>query len=167
MSKNKRSKIAEFLGFGSNDDYDEEEDYFEEDDEEEQDERDSRRQRNSYEREDRVRRTRKAKVVPIQTYSNVIIFSPKKYNDVQDYVPHLIQRKHVIIKFEKKNLTLATAQRILDFMSGAAHACGAETTEIQKDVIYMFAYGQTIVEEDSTQKKKTESEGFTIGDDDD
>ncbi len=163
MAKGRKGRFADFLGFGSNDDYDEEEGYFGEDEEdEEQEEQPSRRERDPYDRDARARRTRRAKVVPIQTSSNIMIFSPKTYNDAQGYVKQLIQHKHIIVKFDK--VKTRTAQRILDFMSGATYACDAHVTEIAKNSIYMFAFGQTIVENEDIHESKTEAEGFTIED---
>ncbi len=161
MAQEKRNKILEFFGFGNNDEYDEE--YF---DEEEEVETSSRRYRDEDAYEDeKPRRSRKPKVVPVHDRRNdgkssVVIYSPKSYNDAQPLVMQLIQRNQVIIKLDK--VEKRVAQRILDFMSGAAYAGDAQVTEVSKGSIYLFASNQTYIDKSDDIKADSGDDGFTL-----
>ena len=104
MARDKKNKVLDFFGFGSNDEYDEDEEYFEEEEYEAPVRGRKREEEEEYE-EEKPRRSRKTKIVPVQerhgAKSSVIIYSPKTYNDAQPLVMQLIQHKHVIIKLSK------------------------------------------------------------------
>ncbi len=157
MAQEKKNKFLEFFGFGNNDEFEDEEEYFY-DDEEETAGRD-------YE-EDKPRRNRKPRVVPMQDKRNfkqsVVIYSPKSYNDAQPLVMQLIQNKHVIIKLDK--VERHVAQRILDFMSGAAYASDAQVTEVSKGNIYLFASNQTYIDKSDDVVSEQGDSGFTLDD---
>ena len=157
MAQDKKNKFLEFFGFGNNDEFEDEEEYFY-DDEEETTGRD-------YE-EDKARRNRKPRVVPMQDKRNfkqsVVIYSPKSYNDAQPLVMQLIQNKHVIIKLDK--VERHVAQRILDFMSGAAYASDAQVTEVSKGSIYLFASNQTYIDKSEDVVSEQGDSGFTLDD---
>ena len=114
----------------------------------------------------RPRRAKKTKVVPVQSgrgaKSSVVIYSPKSYNDAQPLVMQLIQHKHVIVKLDKVDKRVA--QRILDFMSGAAYASDAQVTEVSKDSIYLFASNQTYIDQSDDMESDNGEVGYTIGD---
>ena len=156
MAQDKKNKFLEFFGFGNNDEFEDEEEYFY-DDEETND--------NDYE-EDKPRRNRKPRVVPMQDKRNfkqsVVIYSPKSYNDAQPLVMQLIQNKHVIIKLDK--VERHVAQRILDFMSGAAYASDAQVTEVSKGSIYLFASNQTYIDKSEDVVSEQGDSGFTLDD---
>lgn len=155
MAQEKKNKFLEFFGFGNNE-FEDEEEYFY-DDEETND--------NEYE-EDKPRRNRKPRVVPMQDKRNfkqsVVIYSPKSYNDAQPLVMQLIQNKHVIIKLDK--VERHVAQRILDFMSGAAYASDAQVTEVSKGSIYLFASNQTYIDKSDDVVSEQGDSGFTLDD---
>lgn len=157
MAQEKKNKFLEFFGFGNNDEFEDDEEYFY-DDEEETNTRD-------YE-EDKPRRNRKPRVVPMQDKRNfkqsVVIYSPKSYNDAQPLVMQLIQNKHVIIKLDK--VERHVAQRILDFMSGAAYASDAQVTEVSKGSIYLFASNQTYIDKSDDVVSEQGDSGFTLDD---
>ncbi len=164
MASDKKNKFLEFFGFGGADEYEDEEEYFEE-------EYDapvrSRREDVQYE-EERPRKARKPKVVPMQdrnggVKSSVVIYSPKTYNDAQPLVMQLIQHKHVIIKLDK--VERRVGQRILDFMSGAAYASDAQVTEVSKGSIYLFASNQTYIDKSDDVATESGDDGFMIEED--
>lgn len=166
MSHEKKGKFWEIFNFGASDEYDEEDDFFEEDEEEMDVPVRGRRDEINYD-DERPRRARKPKVVPLQDKhgnhrSSVVIYSPKTYNDAQPLVMQLIQNKHVIIKLDK--VDRKTAQRILDFMSGAAYASDAQVTEVSKGSIYLFASNQTYIDKSDDIASETGDEGFTLDD---
>ena len=159
MAKERKNKILDFFGFGG-DEYEDNEEYFDDDEEYEA----PVRSRDDYEP---PRRTRKTKVVSVQDRRNakasVIIYSPKTYNDAQPLVMQLIQHKHVIIKLDK--VERKVAQRILDFMSGAAYASDAQVTEVSKGSIYLFASNQTYIDSSEGDVQGSGDEGYTLEDD--
>ena len=163
MSNEKRSKFWELIGFGGNDDYEEENDYFDDED----DEVPVRSRRESAYEEDKPRKSRKPRVIQMQNKaaSSVVIYSPKTYNDAQPLVMQLIQNKQVIIKLDK--VERRVAQRILDFMSGAAYASDAQVTEVSKGSIYLFASNQTYIDksEDIVNESELSDAGFTLDED--
>lgn len=161
MALDKKNKFLEFFGFGNNDEYEDEEEYFYDDEE-----MDEPQARGSYDDEKPRRTMRKPKVVPMQDKRNikqsVVIYSPKSYNDAQPLVMQLIQHKHVIIKLDK--VERRVAQRILDFMSGAAYASDAQVTEVSKGSIYLFASNQTYIDKSDDVVAEQGDDGFTLED---
>ncbi len=165
MSNEKRNKFWDLFSFGGNDDYEDESDYF--DDEEDEAPVRSRRENVSYD-EDKHRKSRKPRVIQVNNSkapSSVVIYSPKTYNDAQPLVMQLIQNKQVIIKLDK--VERRVAQRILDFMSGAAYASDAQVTEVSKGSIYLFASNQTYIDksEDIVNESELSEAGFTLDED--
>ncbi len=156
MAQEKKNKILEFFGFGNVDEFEEDDDYFYDDEEE---------TTRDYE-EDKPRKARKPRVVQVQDKRNfkqsVVIYSPKSYNDAQPLVMQLIQNKHVIIKLDK--VERHVAQRILDFMSGAAYASDAQVTEVSKGSIYLFASNQTYIDKSDDVVSEQGDDGFTLDD---
>lgn len=65
--------------------------------------------------------------------SNVVISSPSSFNDVQALIDNLKRREPVIFNLE--GISKESAQRILDFMSGAAYALGGSMKRIKE---YLF-----------------------------
>ncbi len=164
MAREKKNKFLEFFGFGGADEYEDEEEYFEGEDYEAP----VRARRDDVFEEERSRRARKPKVVPVQdrngsVKSSVVIYSPKTYNDAQPLVMQLIQHKHVIIKLDK--VERRVGQRILDFMSGAAYASDAQVTEVSKGSIYLFASNQTYIDKSDDVATEANDDGFMLDDD--
>ena len=90
MSREKKNKFLEFFGFGGADEYEDEEEYFEGEDYDAP----VRSRRDDVFEEEKSRRARKPKVVPVQdrngsVKSSVVIYSPKTYNDAQPLVMQL------------------------------------------------------------------------------
>ena len=165
MSQEKKGKFWELFGFGGSDEYEDEEDFFEEDEDNDVPVR-GRREDVGYD-DERPRRARKTKVVPLQDKhgnhrSSVVIYSPKTYNEAQPLVMQLIQNKHVIIKLDKVDKKIA--QRILDFMSGAAYASDAQVTEVSRGSIYLFASNQTYIDKSDDISSDSGDDGFMLDD---
>lgn len=105
---------------------------------------------------------RRARLAAIQggASKTMIIHSPASYNDSQNLVIQLKQQKQVIIKLDA--LEKETAQRILDFMSGAAFAIEAQVTKISKG-IYLFTSMDTLIqtaEAPAGEAREEAREGF-------
>jgi len=112
---------------------------------------------------------RKSKLIPIQGKNSgdgrrsVIIYAPVSYNESQKLVVQLKLNKQLIVKLEALDIDIA--QRILDFMSGAAYALEAQVTKISKG-IYLFASNDTEIEKkDSAEHEKVTADGFYTLDD--
>ena len=70
-------------------------------------------------RNDRMQNTSGANL-PISGGMKMIVYHPVSYEDTQSIIDNLKNRKPVIVNMEE--LELDTAQRILDFLSGAVYA---------------------------------------------
>ena len=73
----------------------------------------------------------------------MVIHAPASYPESQSLVLQLKQNKQIIIKLDTVEKT--EAQRILDFMSGAAFALECQVIKISKG-IYLFASNDTRIE---------------------
>ena len=65
-----------------------------------------------------------------QGNGNVTIYSPKSYADVQDMIDNLKRNESIIVNLE--GIESASAQRILDFLSGAAYALGGSMRRVKE-----------------------------------
>lgn len=181
MAGGKTKKFLDILGIGTDDDYEEDEMDFQEDYEEapvtvRRGHRDrvidSRRAEEEFEDEEPNifgKSKRKGKVIPMQARASadprrsVLIYAPVSYNESQKLVVQLKMNKQIIVKLE--SLEVDTAQRILDFMSGAAYALDAQVTKISKG-IYLFASNDTEIEKkDTSDYDKPGMDGFYTLDD--
>lgn len=61
---------------------------------------------------------------------NVTIYSPKTYADVQDMIDNLRRNESIIVNLE--GIESSSAQRILDFLSGAAYALGGSMRRVKE-----------------------------------
>ncbi len=61
---------------------------------------------------------------------NVTIYSPKSYADVQDMIDNLKRNESIIVNLE--GIESASAQRILDFLSGASYALGGSMRRVKE-----------------------------------
>ena len=71
-------------------------------------------------------------IPPMPDYAangNVNLFSPKSYADVKAMIDMLRRKESVIVNLEK--IDAASAQRILDFLSGAAYAIGGSMRRVE------------------------------------
>lgn len=132
MSSNAFEKVKTFLGFG--DEYDED---FENEDFEDVEE--SQEERKEEKIEPVISNGGKAsknnnKVVNIHTSASakVTITKPTVYDEAQDICDAVKNRRIVLINTTA--LEIRTAQRLLDFVSGACYALTGELQKIEKDV---------------------------------
>ena len=61
---------------------------------------------------------------------NVTITSPKSFMDVQDMIEKLRRNESIIVNLE--GIELESAQRILDFLSGASYAIGGSMRRVKE-----------------------------------
>lgn len=92
---------------------------------------------------------------------NVVITSPETYSDVQNLIDYLKMSRPLIIDFCKVNGE--SAQRILDFMSGAIYALSGSMQRISQTIFLLTPAGVSITipveqlkkcAEEQQQKKK-------------
>lgn len=74
--------------------------------------------------------------------SNVVISSPDSFKDVQALIDNLKRREPVIFNLE--GISKESAQRILDFMSGAAYALGGSMKRIKEFLFLVTPEGVSI-----------------------
>lgn len=74
--------------------------------------------------------------------SNVIIYSPKEYKDVQHIIDYLKRREAVIA--DLNNIADESAQRILDMLSGAVYGLSGSIQRIQGALFLLTPAGVSI-----------------------
>lgn len=79
-----------------------------------------------------------SKVVNIHSNSQfkVVIMQPESFDDARDVCDHLKNKKPVVVNLE--HLTKETAQRVVDFLSGAVYAVDGEIQKVSTG-IFMIA----------------------------
>jgi cell division inhibitor SepF len=85
--------------------------------------------------ESRKSRGKKAGLVDIRnipSYGKVVVYQPVSYDDTQNIVDNLKERKPVIINLETLDIELA--QRVLDFISGAVYALGGTIQKVARGI---------------------------------
>ena len=70
--------------------------------------------------------------LPISGGMKMIVYHPVSYEDTQSIIDNLKNRKPVIVNMEE--LELDTAQRILDFLSGAVYALNGTMCKISSGI---------------------------------
>ena len=81
-------------------------------------------------------KTSASKVVPmngVMKQSEVCMIIPKEYNDTKDIAEILLSGKTVVLNMEAMNFD--TAQRVIDFTSGACFTMGGNLQKISKKII--------------------------------
>ncbi|RYL92884.1 cell division protein SepF [Sporolactobacillus sp. Y61] len=72
----------------------------------------------------------------VHRQEKVVLVEPKSFDEVQDIVAHLKNRRTVICSLQTVNKS--EGQRILDFMSGTCYALNGQIRKIGKDT-FLFA----------------------------
>ncbi|MGQ9511611.1 cell division protein SepF [Thermodesulfitimonas sp.] len=116
MSKKLVDKVLGFIGF-------------EEEPEEEQ---------VATEAQDGLIRPKKRAVVSIHTQRQmrVVVAEPRSFDDTQEIVDHLRNRRPVVVNLERVETELA--RRVVDFVSGAAYALSGSVQKVGAG-IFLFA----------------------------
>jgi len=74
--------------------------------------------------------------------SNVVIYSPSTFADVQALIDYLKRREQVIVDFSGIDQT--AVYRIMDFMSGAIYALNGSIQQITRNIFLFAPAGVTI-----------------------
>lgn len=80
----------------------------------------------------------KQKVTP-RDYQNVLVYEPTNYNDVQTLIDYLKRKEPAIINLD--GVDPATAQRVLDFTSGAIYALNGSVLRISGNIFLLSPEG--------------------------
>ena len=89
------------------------------------------------------------KVTPIyiegdkQANNNMLVLSPKNFDDIQALIRSLRDGQSIIFKLE--GVDKEVAQRMLDFVSGAAFALGGSMKRIEKTMFLVTRAGMGIM----------------------
>ena len=75
--------------------------------------------------------------------SNMLVFTPNSYEDVQTIIDHLKNRESVILSL--KDIKPATGQRIIDFLSGAIYALSGSIFTIENGLFLLAPDGVNIM----------------------
>ena len=93
-------------------------------------------------RNDRMQSTSGANL-PISGGMKMIVYHPVSYEDTQSIIDNLKNRKPVIVNMEE--LELDTAQRILDFLSGAVYALNGTMCKISRGIFVVAPNNYDVV----------------------
>ena len=93
-------------------------------------------------RNDRTSNTSGANL-PISGGMKMIVYHPVSYEDTQSIIDNLKNRKPVIVNMEE--LELDTAQRILDFLSGAVYALNGTMCKISRGIFVVAPNNYDVV----------------------
>lgn len=82
-------------------------------------------------------KSRKGKVVNIHTasYIKVVVYQPLSFDDTQNIVDNVKNRKPVVVNLE--NLEIDLAQRVLDFLSGAVYALDGSIQKVSRGIFIL------------------------------
>ncbi|MCL2862229.1 MAG: cell division protein SepF [Firmicutes bacterium] len=75
-------------------------------------------------------------------YQNVVVYEPKNPDDVQNLIDYLKRREPAIVNLD--NLEMDRAQRILDFISGAAYALSGSVHRVASNIFLISPEGVEI-----------------------
>ena len=81
--------------------------------------------------------------LPISGGMKMIVYHPVSYEDTQSIIDNLKNRKPVIVNMEE--LELDTAQRILDFLSGAVYALDGKMCKISRGIFVVAPNNYDVV----------------------
>lgn len=81
--------------------------------------------------------------LPISGGMKMIVYHPVSYEDTQSIIDNLKNRKPVIVNME--DLELDTAQRILDFLSGAVYALNGTMCKISRGIFVVAPNNYDVV----------------------
>ena len=81
--------------------------------------------------------------LPISGGMKMIVYHPVSYEDTQSIIDNLKNRKPVIVNMEE--LELDTAQRILDFLSGAVYALNGTMCKISLGIFVVAPNNYDVV----------------------
>ena len=86
--------------------------------------------------------------------SNVMLFSPTSYADVQTLIDHLKRHEPAIVDFS--NVDSESGQRILDFLSGAIYALSGSMQRISGSIFLLTPSGVSKHPSDISKSMRTE-----------
>ena len=81
--------------------------------------------------------------MPNSTQQKMIVYYPVSYDDAQSIIDNLKARKPVIVNME--DLEVATAQRILDFLSGASYGLNGTIRKISRNIFVVAPANYDVV----------------------
>ena len=81
--------------------------------------------------------------LPISGGMKMIVYHPVSYEDTQSIIDNLKNRKPVIVNMEE--LEIETAQRILDFLSGAVYALNGTMCKISRGIFVVAPNNYDVV----------------------
>lgn len=86
-----------------------------------------------------VRPAAAAVTAPPIDFKNVLVYEPSSYDDVEKLIDYLKSRQPAIINLD--NASPDTAQRVLDFMSGAIYALNGSVVRISGNIFLISPEG--------------------------
>ncbi len=90
-------------------------------------------------------KNRKGKVVNIHTtsYVKVVVYQPLSFDDTQDIIDNLKNRKPIVVNLDALDADLA--QRVLDFISGAVYSLDGTIQKVSRGIFVLAPSNVDIV----------------------
>ena len=131
-------KFLSFIGF--EDMEGEEEMYFEDDENLQEDMIDFNEEAYEPEEEKRFGKKNSGKIVglPDAGKVRVLIYKPLSYEDTQNIIDNLKERKSIVVNLDE--LEVGVAQRILDFISGAVYALNGNIRKAARNIFVVAPF---------------------------
>lgn len=132
------NKMLNMVGFGTEDDYEEEDDRYEE-----------------YEEPtalDRISERRSSRVVRLHNSPNqmrVVVIQPESFEEARDITNHLKERKPIVINLEAVDKQVA--RRIIDFLSGAVYGLDGDIQKVSNGIFVLAPENVDIINNEETR----------------
>lgn len=142
----KMSKLLNFVGFGSD------EDYYENDYNDYNDDRELDYDNAAY---DRIKERRSSRVVKFQdspSQLRVVVVQPNTFDEAKDITSHLKEKKPVVVNLE--SIDGALAHRIFDFLCGAVYALDGTIQKISNRIFIIAPENVDIMTDEITADSK-------------
>lgn len=92
---------------------------------------------------------------------NVVIFTPKSYEDVQTLIDYLKQGESAIVNLD--GIEESEAQRMMDFVSGAVYALNGSVHRITGNIFILTPEGLNIMVPNYAKKSENKPNGYNNG----
>jgi cell division inhibitor SepF len=141
------NKMLNFVGWESEDEEEENLDELQDNVNEEEN------QEPQYIRSFSKRSQQQNKVVNIHSNSQfkVVLMQPETFDDARDVCDHLKSKKPVVVNLE--NLSKETAQRVVDFLSGAVYGLDGEIQKVSAGIFMIAPHNVDIMNEFRDESK--------------
>lgn len=147
------NKFLNLLGFGNDEEYDEEDDYIEEVETKKNNTRDTGRDEDeSFDKSFFSNKKSKVVSLPNASQVKVVILQPNSFEQSQEICEHLKDKKSIIVNLEFVNKDVA--RRIIDFVSGAVYGLDGNISKVSNSIFLVAPFNYEITNEIAREELK-------------